>query len=49
MEYTAYIPLMKALASEGIFCVLTEMPFHLAVFDINAAHRIQEEYPQIEE
>jgi len=49
VEYTAYIPLMKALASEGIFCVLTEMPFHLAVFDINAAHGIQEEYPQIEE
>lgn len=48
VEHTAYIPLMKALASEGILCVLVEMPFHLAVFDIDAADGIQEEYPQIE-
>ena len=48
VEHTAYIPLMKALASEGILCVLVEMPFHLAVFDIDAADGIQEEYPQVE-
>ena len=48
MEYTAYIPLMKALASEGVFGVLVEMPFHLAVFDVDAADGIQEQYPQIE-
>lgn len=47
VEYTAYIPLMKALASEGIFGVLVEMPFHLAVLDIDAAEGIQEQYPQI--
>ena len=48
VEYTAYIPLMKALASEGIFCALVEMPFNLAVLDVNAADGIQEQYPQIE-
>lgn len=48
VEYTAYIPLMKALASEGVFCVLVKMPFHLAVLDINAADGIQEQYTQIE-
>lgn len=48
VEYTAYEPLMKALASEGILCVLVEMPFHLAVFDVNAAEGIQEMYPGIE-
>lgn len=48
VEYTAYIPLMKALASEGIMSVLVEMPFNLAVFDINAADGIQDKYPQIE-
>ena len=48
VEYTAYIPLMKALASEGILCVLVEMPFNLAVLDVNAADGIQEQYPQIE-
>ena len=49
VEYTAYIPLMQACAEEGILCVLVEMPFHLAVFDVNAADGIQQEYPEIEE
>lgn len=48
VEYTAYIPLMKALSSEGVLCVLVEMPFNLAVFDVNAADGIQEQYPEIE-
>lgn len=48
VEYTAYIPLMKALASEGTLCILVEMPFNLAVFDVNAADGLQEKYPKIE-
>lgn len=48
VEHTAYIPLMKALASEGILGVLVEMPFRLAVFDISAADGIQEQHPEIE-
>ena len=48
VEYTAYEPLMKSLASKGILCVLVEMPFHLAVFDMNAADGIQNHFPQIE-
>ena len=48
VEYTAYAPLMAACASEGIMCILVEMPFNLAVFDINAADGIQEMYPDIE-
>ena len=48
VEYTAYEPLMKSLASKGILCVLVEMPFHLAVFDVNAADGIQNHFPQIE-
>lgn len=48
VEHTAYIPLMQALASDGVLCVIAEMPFNLAVFDINAADGIQEDYPQIE-
>lgn len=49
VEYTAYVPLMQACAEQGIVCVLTEMPFNLAVLDINAADGIQETYPEIEE
>lgn len=48
VEYTAYQPLMAALAERGIFCVLVDMPFNLAIFDVNAAKGIQEKYPEIE-
>lgn len=48
VEYTAYIPLMKNLMSEGILCVLVEMPFNLAVMDISAADEILELYPGVE-
>jgi len=47
VEHTAYEPLMRACASKGIMCILVEMPFNLAVFDINAANGIRENYPQI--
>jgi len=36
VEYTAYEPLMQACADCGILCVLVEMPFNLAVLDMNA-------------
>lgn len=49
VEYKAYVPLMQACAEKGILCVLVEMPFNLAVFDVNAADGIQEDYPEIEE
>lgn len=49
VEHRAYEPLMAALAREGILCVLVEMPFNLAVLDINAADGIQEQYPEIED
>lgn len=47
VEYTSYEPLMISLAEKGIMCVLIEMPFNLAVFDINAANGIQEQFPEI--
>ncbi len=49
VEYTAYVPLMQACAEEGVLCVLVEMPFNLAVLDVNAADGIQQEYPEIED
>lgn len=48
VEYSAYQPLMAACAERGILCILVEMPFNLAVLDINAADGIQEQYPEIE-
>lgn len=49
VEYTAYIPLMQECAEQGIFCALVEMPFNLAVLNMNAADGIPEQYPQIAE
>ena len=48
VEISAYEPLMQACAAQDILCVLVSMPFHLAVFDKNAADGIQEQYPQID-
>lgn len=49
VEHNAYQPLMAACAEQGVLCVLVKMPFNLAVFDINAADGIQEQYPDIKE
>lgn len=49
VEHTAYEPLMRALAAEGFLCVLLEMPFDLAVFEVNAADGVREQYPTVTE
>ncbi len=49
VEYTAYIPLMQAVSEHGVTYVLVEMPFNLAVLDINAAEGVQKDYPEIED
>ena len=49
VEYAAYEPLMKACAENGILCVLVEMPFNLAVLDVNAANGIREQFPEVED
>jgi hypothetical protein len=48
VEHRSYIPLMAALAEKGVLTVLVEMPFRLAVFDVDAAKGVQDEYAQIE-
>jgi len=48
VDHTAYDPLMEACASKGITCVLFDMPFNLAVFDVNAADSIKTMFPDIE-
>lgn len=47
VEHTAYAPLLRGLAEQNILCILVEMPFRLAVLDINAADGIPTQYPQI--
>ena len=47
VEYTAYAPLLRACAENGILCALVRMPGNLAVLDANAADGLQEAYPEI--
>ena len=49
VESKSYAPLLYELASNGYLCILLEMPFNLAVFDINAADGIKDEYSYIDE
>ena len=42
VEMEAYAPLCSEIAEQGILCVLVEMPFNLAVFDMSAASYVQE-------
>ncbi len=48
VEAESYRPLMLALAERGILAVLTEMPFNLAVLDVNAADGVREAFPEVE-
>ena len=48
VEHTAYAPMMRALADEGVLCVIIEMPLRLAVLDINAADGIMDRYTQVD-
>ena len=47
VEHTAYAPLLRACAENGILCALVRMPGNLAVLDANAADGLQEEYPEV--
>lgn len=47
VEFSAYAPLLRQLASHDILCIVTKMPLNLAVLDMNAAEGIPEQYPDI--
>ncbi|MBE5916401.1 MAG: alpha/beta hydrolase [Pseudobutyrivibrio ruminis] len=49
VETEAYAPLMEQLAEQGIFGVVVEMPYYLAMLDANGARGIQAKYPEIED
>ncbi len=46
VEAKAYEPLLQMIASQGIGCALVEMPFHLAIFNIDAADTVIEHFPE---
>ena len=44
VEESAYSPILKELAGNGIDCFLLKMPLHLAFLGVNKAERIMSEY-----
>lgn len=47
VEDKAYLPLLNQISQTGVTCFLVKMPFNLAVFNIDAADKIIERYPSI--
>jgi hypothetical protein len=48
VEYLAYLPIMeKVKQSCGITCILVKMPLNMAIFDVNAADEIINQFPDI--
>ena len=47
VEGAAYLSLLDRLRQTGLTCILAEMPFHLAIFDVNAAEDVMAQFPDI--
>ncbi len=47
VEAAAYIPILDKLRQKGITCILVKMPFHMAIFNPNAADAVFDELPSI--
>ena len=48
VEYFAYLPILEKIKQNcGITCILTKMPFNMAIFDANAADKIIDQFPDI--
>lgn len=46
VEATAYLPLLDKLRQNGLTCILVDMPFHMAIFDVNAAQDVMAQFPE---
>lgn len=47
VEGVAYLPLLDQLRQTGVTCILVEMPFHMAIFDPDAALDVIPQFPEI--
>ena len=47
VEGAAYLPLLDQLRRTGLTCILVEMPFRMAIFDVNAAEDVMAQFPEI--
>lgn len=42
----AYLPLLDQIQQTGVTCILVHMPFHMAIFDANAAEEVIAHFPE---
>ena len=47
VEAEAYLPLLNQIRQTGVTCILVDMPFHMAIFDSDAAEDVMAQFPQI--
>lgn len=47
VEVIAYLPLLDQIRQTGVTCILVDMPFHMAIFDSNAAQDVMERFPDV--
>ena len=46
VEAEAYLPLLDQIRQTGVACILVHMPFHMAIFDANAAEAVITQFPE---
>lgn len=49
VDEAAYAPIMDALAEDGICCVVVKMPYHMAIFDMNAATDVRKNFSDVKQ
>lgn len=48
VEAEAYLPLLDQIRQTGVACILVHMPFHMAIFDADAAEDVIAQFPEIQ-
>lgn len=48
VEAEAYLPLLDQIRQTGVTCILVHMPFHMAIFDSNAAEDVMVQFPDVQ-
>lgn len=48
VEAEAYLPLLDQIRQTGVTCILVHMPFHMAIFDADAAQEVMAKFPEIQ-
>ena len=46
VEAEAYLPLLDQIRQTGVTCILVHMPFHMAIFDADAAEDVMARFPE---